>query len=86
MLLPPLVPHNPIRKANTVGLVVERKRRAGELDGLAWFCDRCAHKLYEERFPLNDITKDFPPVFDRFYASEQNRTCAQCGWVMPPRQ
>ena len=28
-LLPPRVPHNPIRGANTVGLVIERKRRDG---------------------------------------------------------
>ena len=29
-LLPPRVPHNPIRGAGTVGLVIERRRRAGE--------------------------------------------------------
>jgi 3-hydroxyanthranilate 3,4-dioxygenase len=29
-LLPPRVPHNPIRGENTIGLVIERKRRDGE--------------------------------------------------------
>ena len=32
-LLPPKVPHSPQRFENTVGLVVERKRFKGELDG-----------------------------------------------------
>ena len=85
LLLPALVPHSPQRLENTVGLVVERKRREGELDGLRWYCEQCATPLYEESFQLRDITKDFPPVFDRYYASEENRTCKSCGWVMPPK-
>ena len=32
-LLPPKVPHSPQRFENTVGLVIERKRFKGELDG-----------------------------------------------------
>src|SRR4051812_32922610 len=32
-LLPPRVPHSPQRPAGTVGLVLERKRLSGELDG-----------------------------------------------------
>src|SRR5438034_6120244 len=32
-LLPPHVPHSPQRPANTVGMVVERKREPGEVDG-----------------------------------------------------
>src|SRR4051812_6724333 len=35
-LLPPKVPHNPMRGPNTIGLVMERKRREGEADGLLW--------------------------------------------------
>ena len=35
-LLPPRVPHNPVRGADTIGLVIERKRRDGEKDGLLW--------------------------------------------------
>ena len=42
-LLPPRIPHNPVRDANTIGLVIERKRREGELDGLLWFCEKCNH-------------------------------------------
>ena len=81
-LLPANVPHSPQRPANTVGLVIERARRAGELDGFQWYCERCGHRLYEEFFPLTDIEKQFPPVFDRFFANLQKRTCARCGTVM----
>jgi 3-hydroxyanthranilate 3,4-dioxygenase len=81
--LPPRTPHSPQRMANSIGLVVERKRLPHEKDGLLWFCDKCNHKLYEEFFELNDIEKDFPAVFDRFYRSLDARTCKQCGHVNP---
>jgi 3-hydroxyanthranilate 3,4-dioxygenase len=82
LLIPPRLPHSPQRPANTVGLVIERVRRPGELDGFQWYCERCGHLLYEEFFPLTDIEKQFPPVFERFFASLQKRTCARCGTVM----
>jgi 3-hydroxyanthranilate 3,4-dioxygenase len=66
----------------SVGLVIERKRRSGENDGLLWFCDECNHKLYEKYFVLNSIENDFQPVFREFYASEDLRTCDSCGHVM----
>lgn len=81
--LPPRIPHSPQRMAGSVGLVVERKRLAHERDGLMWFCQACNSKLYEEMFALDDIEQDFPPVFDRFYASLERRTCRQCGAVHP---
>ena len=81
-VIPPGLPHSPQRPANTVGLVIERARRAGELDGFQWYCERCGHRLYEEFFPLTDIEKQFPPVFERFFANLQKRTCARCGTVM----
>jgi 3-hydroxyanthranilate 3,4-dioxygenase len=84
-LLPADVPHSPQRFENTVGLVVERKRNEDELDGLAWFCQECTNTLYKETFHLEDIVKDLPPVFDRFYANDDNRTCDKCGWTLPPR-
>lgn len=81
-LLPPRVPHSPQRFADTVGLVIERKRRPSEKDGLLWYCDNCSTLLYEEYFHLENIEKDLPPVFERFYSSEENRTCKKCGMVM----
>ncbi len=82
-LLPPRIPHSPQRYANTAGLVIERKRLAHEQDGLMWFCEECHHKLYEEYFHLVDIETQFPPVFDRFYSSEERRRCGNCGYVNP---
>lgn len=82
-LLPPKVPHSPQRFENTVGLVVERKRLEHEQDGLIWFCEKCNNKLYEEYFHLENIETQFPPVFERFYASEEARTCGECGHVHP---
>ena len=77
-LLPPKVPHSPQRFANTVGLVVERKRRDGELDAFQWYCDECHTLLYEDIFQLRDIVKQLPPIFDRFWANEEARTCKSC--------
>ncbi|MCA1797909.1 MAG: 3-hydroxyanthranilate 3,4-dioxygenase [Xanthomonadaceae bacterium] len=81
-LLPARIPHSPNRFEESVGLVIERRRRPGEKDGLMWFCESCNNMLYEEYFELKDIEKDFPPVFDRFFGSLEKRTCSQCGTVM----
>ncbi|MGH8508773.1 MAG: 3-hydroxyanthranilate 3,4-dioxygenase [Gammaproteobacteria bacterium] len=81
-LLPPKLPHSPQRYANTVGLVIERKRLPHEQDGLQWYCDQCHALLYEEFFQLHNIERDFPPVFERFFSSRKHRTCARCGAVM----
>ena len=83
LLLPPRVPHSPQRPAHSVGLVIERRRRPGELDGLQWYCEKCRGLLYEEYLALTDIETQFPPVFDRFYASLENRRCKQCGALSP---
>jgi 3-hydroxyanthranilate 3,4-dioxygenase len=85
LLLPPRVPHSPQRFADSVGLVVERKRLPHELDGFVWYCEHCNHKLYEEFLYVDDIVGQLPPVFDRFYDSVDNRTCDRCGTVMPDR-
>lgn len=83
-LLPPKVPHSPQRPANTVGLVIERKRSAGEKDGFQWYCENCGEKLYDEYFKLENIVTQLPPIMERFYQNETNRTCKNCGAVMEP--
>ena len=82
-LLPPHVYHSPQRKADSVGLVVERKRQPGELDGFLWFCDACHTRLHEVKVQLQDIVKDLPPLFDGFWNNESARTCKSCNHVMP---
>jgi 3-hydroxyanthranilate 3,4-dioxygenase len=78
-LLPPNVPHSPQRPANTVGLVVERRRLPHERDTFLWLCDSCGNELYRESIQLTDIVKQLPPVFDHFYGDEGHTTCRACG-------
>jgi len=84
LLLPPQTPHSPQRSANSVGLVLERRRRPGELDGLQWYCENCSNLLYEEFFPLTNIETQFPPVLNRFFGSLSLRTCKRCHEIMQP--
>lgn len=83
-LHPAGIPHSPVRKEGSIGLVVERKRtdHSGK-DGLLWYCDQCNEKLHEVYFPLEDIEKDFLRHFKEFYSSKELRTCSNCGYVMP---
>ncbi len=81
-LLPGKVPHSPIRTPNSIGLVIECKRKNEEDDGLIWFCEKCNNKLHEYKFHLNNIEKDFIPRFREFYGSKDFRTCKKCGTVM----
>ena len=84
LLLPAGIPHSPQRFADSVGLVIERRRKPGELDGLQWYCENCQRLLYQEFFALTDIETQFPPVFSRFFGSLSLRTCRHCGTVMEP--
>jgi 3-hydroxyanthranilate 3,4-dioxygenase len=85
-LLPAHLHHSPQRFADTAGLVIERKRQPGELDGFMWYCDMCHTKLYEEFVSLKSIVKDLPPLFDRFWNNMEARTCKNCGHVMPMQE
>ena len=83
LLLPAGIPHSPQRPPDSVGLVVERRRKAGERDGLQWYCDQCSNLLYEEFLQVTDIETQFQAVFDRFYGSPELRLCKRCGAVSP---
>jgi len=79
-LLPPNTPHSPQREAGSIGLVIERRRRESEVDGLQWYCAKCNSKLYEEFFKLTNIETQFPEVFERYYNS-QHVNCKSCHHV-----
>jgi 3-hydroxyanthranilate 3,4-dioxygenase len=81
-LLPPQVPHSPQRGENTIGIVIERVRKEGELDHLRWYCEGCEEVLYDEAFQLVDLGTQLKPVIEKFYADESLRTCKQCQAVM----
>ncbi len=83
-LLPARIPHSPQRPANTVGMVVERQRKIGELDHLRWYCEQCGDVLHDASFQLEDLASQLKPIIENFYADESLRTCKGCHAVMQP--
>ncbi|MBI4168550.1 MAG: 3-hydroxyanthranilate 3,4-dioxygenase [Acidobacteria bacterium] len=83
-LLPPLVPHSPQRGAQTIGMVVERRRRPDETESLRWYCERCGAVLHDVTTHITDLGTELKPIIESFYASEALRTCKKCGAVMQP--
>ena len=81
-LLPKMIPHSPQRFKDTVGLVIERKRNHGELDGFQWYCDKCNYLLHETFFKLENIVTQLPPLFDQFWSDISKRTCSKCDDVL----
>jgi len=84
-LLPKHIRHSPQRGPNTIGMVVEMPRPEGQLDAFEWYCPSCHSLLHRAEVRLKSIVKDLPPLFEKFYASEEFRKCKQCGTVHPGR-
>jgi 3-hydroxyanthranilate 3,4-dioxygenase len=89
MHCPAGTPHSPRFAPDSLVLVIERKRKAGEKDRFLWFCEACDAKLFETERHVADYRED--PVsraYEEFYGSEQHRTCKACGHVtpVPPRK
>jgi len=73
-LLPSRIPHAPQRpEEGSLGLVIERSRTPGEIDGLRWYTDfqTCDEILYEKYFQCEDLGKDLVPVVQGFKASSE---------------
>tara|TARA_B100000900_G_scaffold192393_2_gene162825 strand:+ start:1837 stop:2319 length:483 start_codon:yes stop_codon:yes gene_type:complete len=77
-LLPANIPHSPQRFKNTVGLVVEKKRKASDLDGFQWYCDNCFSLLHENFTQVSNIVTQLPIIFDDFWNNDNHRTCKKC--------
>uniref|UniRef100_A0A1E1XH41 3-hydroxyanthranilate 3,4-dioxygenase n=1 Tax=Amblyomma aureolatum TaxID=187763 RepID=A0A1E1XH41_9ACAR len=74
-LLPGRIPHSPQRKANTVGLVIERERTPQELDCMRFYLDdKCQEVLYERWLHCNDLTQGLADLLHEFMGSEERRT------------
>jgi len=84
-LLPAMVPHSPHRPADSWGLVVEIKRRPDQTESLLWMCDRCNAKLHAVTMYVADIEKELKAAIEAFDASEELRTCRECGYVQPAK-
>lgn len=78
------IPHSPRFPPDAFALISERKRRPGEVDKFHWYCPKCEALVHEERFVVDDYSKD--PVskgYARFFENEDFRTCKQCGAITP---
>ena len=82
-LLPPHVRHSPQRPAGSIGLVVEPKRPASEVDAFEWYCFNCQALVQRVEVNLKSIVKDLPPLYKAFYEDEAARTCGSCGTLHP---
>mmetsp|Transcript_76845 Transcript_76845/g.232940 ORF Transcript_76845/g.232940 Transcript_76845/m.232940 type:complete len:581 (-) Transcript_76845:474-2216(-) len=88
--LPSRVPHSPQRPMpGSFGLVIERERVPGEMDGLIYFTDfeQCEKVHWEKFFRCEDLGKDLPPVigaYKQFEASEQGKKAE--AWPVPEEE
>ncbi|XP_028324704.1 3-hydroxyanthranilate 3,4-dioxygenase [Gouania willdenowi] len=73
-LLPARIPHSPQRQAQTVGLVMERRRLLTETDCLRYYVDNTTDILFEKWFYCQDLGTQLVPIIKEFMASEQCRT------------
>nr|CAG8433956.1 14555_t:CDS:2 [Entrophospora candida]CAG8504456.1 13616_t:CDS:2 [Entrophospora candida] len=78
-LLSANTPHNPVRFANTIGIVIERNRRPEEIDKLRWYCEECKNVVYEESFHCHDLGTQLKPVIEKYAKNEDLRLCKKCG-------
>lgn len=80
-LLPSNTPHNPVRFANTVGMVVEQKRPDDSLDRMRWYCAACpgAVVVHEAAFHVTDLGTQIKAAVEAFRDDEEKRRCKQCG-------
>jgi len=88
-LLPGNTPHNPVRFADTVGIVVERKRPEAAIDRLRWYCQSEVHAeptvIHEEFFHCTDLGTQLKPIIQAWMADETRRKCGKCGTVAPAK-
>lgn len=86
-LLPGNIPHSPQRpEEGSIGLVIEKIREEGTLEKFQWYCLECSNLVHEVELQVRDIVEDLPPVFEEFYArDDEGRTCSKCGTVHPGR-
>ena len=78
-LLPPNTPHNPVRFADTVGIVLEQPRPAESQDRLRWYCQDCGEIVNEEAFHCTDLGTQIKEAVNSFKTSDEKRKCQNCG-------
>jgi 3-hydroxyanthranilate 3,4-dioxygenase len=77
------IPHSPRFPPDAFALIMERRRRPGEIDQFLWFCLSCDHHLHTETFVVSDYGADpVSKAYARFFESQEFRTCKSCGKTM----
>lgn len=78
-LLPPNIPHNPIRFADTVGIVIEQPRPTQSIDRLRWYCQNDGTLVYEAAFHCTDLGTQIKEAVNDFKTDGQKQVCSKCG-------
>ncbi|ODV87290.1 hypothetical protein CANARDRAFT_26703 [[Candida] arabinofermentans NRRL YB-2248] len=78
-LLPGNVPHNPVRFANTIGIVLEQDRLPGVNDKIRWYCMNCKEICHEIEFYCSDLGTQVKEAIVAFDSNIESRTCNKCG-------
>jgi 3-hydroxyanthranilate 3,4-dioxygenase len=77
--MPANTPHNPVRYANTVGIVVEQDRPADADDAMRWYCPNCKTIVHESKFHLTDLGTQIKAAIEEYESDPANQTCKTCG-------
>jgi 3-hydroxyanthranilate 3,4-dioxygenase len=86
LLLPAHLPHSPQRPdPESIGLVIERSRPDGTLDGFEWYCGNCATRIHRREVQVRNIVTDLPPVFEEYYGTVAEGNCPECGEANPKK-
>ena len=82
-------PHNPVRFADTTGLVMERVRPEQSIDKLRWYCKKGNHAtptvIREEQFHCTDLGTQLKPLINYWREHPEARKCPDCGQVEDPQ-
>lgn len=78
-LLPGNTPHNPVRFADTIGIVVEQDRPQGVNDKIRWYCSSCRNVVHEKEFYCSDLGTQIKAAILDFDRDDAKRTCNYCG-------
>ncbi|KAI7215361.1 3-hydroxyanthranilate [Hortaea werneckii] len=78
-LLPANTPHNPVRFADTVGVVLEQPRPESSMDRLRWYCQNCGEKVHEASFHCTNLGTQIKEAVNAFKEDSEKRKCGKCG-------
>jgi len=84
-LLPGKIPHSPQRKANTIGLVIERERLRHERDGLRFHIKDTTVPLFERWFHCQSLGTQLVPIIKEFFNSSECKTQTPTDYSVPEK-